>query len=30
MGKKVISGIIFFVLVAALAAGMFFLDKQKE
>lgn len=30
MGKKVISGIIFFVLVAALAGGMLFLDKQKE
>ena len=30
MGKKAIAGILFFVLVAALAAGMFFLDKQKE
>ena len=30
MGKKVISGIIFFVLVAAVAGGMLFLDKQKE
>lgn len=30
MGKKAIAGILFFVLAAAVAAGMFFLDKQKE